>query len=90
MQTSLFLVLMEVLVAFGAGEGCSRKSFCSLFACPGNQGRSAWHRKSRLEPDQKPDLDQTAVLSESGLCGQLQLNIVYCERVEERDPRGTW
>ena len=44
--------------------------------------------KSRLEPDQKLDLDQTAVLSESGLCGQLKLNIVYCERVEERDPWG--
>ena len=43
--------------------------------------------KSRLEPDQKPDLDQTAVLSESGLCGQLKRNIVYCERVEERGPR---
>jgi hypothetical protein len=46
------------------------------------------HRKSRLEPDQKHDLDKTAVLSESGLCGQLQLNIVQCERVEERGWRG--
>lgn len=44
--------------------------------------------KSRLEPDQKLDLDQTAVLSESGLCGQLTLDIVYCERVEERGLRG--
>ena len=27
-------------------------------------------------------------LAESGLCGQLKLDIVYCERVEERGPRG--
>ena len=61
----------------------------SLFCADGGSG-AYLHRKSRLEPDQKLDLDQTAVMSERGLCGQLKLDIVYCERVEERDPQFLW
>ena len=79
---------MEVPRALEQKRTAAATAFAILLPVLAIKAGERYTEKSRLEPDQKLDLDQTAVLSESGLCGQLKLNIVYCERVEERDPWG--
>ena len=52
-------------------RNAAAKAFAILLPALARKTGLLYAEKSRLEPDQKLDLDQTAVLSESGLCGQL-------------------